>query len=95
MDDYDIVGYIGTFFISTNLIPQIIHINKIKNTDSISIVSTTIGILSAVFMGTYGFLINKIPIIISNVVIGTFFCIIIILKFVYTKPVAEPDIESK
>jgi hypothetical protein len=35
-------------------------------------------------MGTYGFLINKIPIIISNIIIGTFFCTIFIMKYIYT-----------
>jgi len=84
MDDYDIIGYTGTFFISTNLIPQILHIYNIKNADSISTISIILGVLSAVFMGTYGFLINKIPIIISNIIIGTFFCTIFIMKYIYT-----------
>jgi uncharacterized protein with PQ loop repeat len=79
----DIVGYTGTFFISTNLIPQIFHIYKIKNTDSISTIAIILGILSAGFMGTYGFLIKKLPIIISNVMIGVFYSIIMIMKITY------------
>lgn len=93
----DIVGYIGTFFISTNLIPQIIHIHKIKNADSISTVSITLGILSAVFMGTYGLLIEKIPIIISNLLFGTFYCIIGGMKYIYKSHLPLPivDLETK
>ena len=89
MEDNDIIGYIGTFFISTNLIPQIFHIYKIKNTDSISTMAILLGILSAGFMGTYGFLIEKLPIIISNLMIGSFYCIIMIMKITYQNGIKD------
>jgi uncharacterized protein with PQ loop repeat len=80
----DIVGYIGVFFISTNLLPQIYHIYTIKNADSISTVSITLGFISGCIMGTYGYLIDKIPIIISNFFITSFYIIILGMKYYYS-----------
>jgi MtN3 and saliva related transmembrane protein len=79
----DIIGYIGTFLISVNLIPQIYHIIKIKNTDSISLSSIILGVLSGIFMGSYGILINKFPVIISNTAVTVFYIIIFLLKLQY------------
>ena len=62
---YEYIGYVGAFFISINLIPQIVHIYIIKNADSISVTSIILGIISSVLMLTYGLFIYKIPIIIS------------------------------
>lgn len=80
----DIVGYIGVFFISTNLMPQIYHIYTIKNADSISSVAITLGFISGCIMGTYGYLIDKIPIIISNFFISSFYIVILGLKYYYS-----------
>jgi uncharacterized protein with PQ loop repeat len=74
--DNDYVGYLGSFFISINLIPQIYHIYKIKNVKSISIISYFLNIFSAILMIAYGILINKFPIIISNSMILIFSVII-------------------
>ena len=51
---YEYIGYAGAFFISINLIPQIVHIYKNKNADSISTTSIILGIISSVLMLTYG-----------------------------------------
>lgn len=93
----DVVGYIGTFFISVNLAPQIYHIIQIKNAESISTVSVILGILSGVFMGTYGYLIDKTPIIISNIIVSSFYIVILALKTTYEKVVltdVENDVEN-
>jgi uncharacterized protein with PQ loop repeat len=82
--NYEYIGYAGAFFISINLIPQIIHIYNIKNADSISITSIILGIISSVFMFIYGFFINKIPILISNSIIFIFYCIILFFKYLYS-----------
>ena len=63
---YEYIGYVGAFFISINLIPQIVHIYKIKNADSISVTSIILGIISSVLMLTYGLFIYKIPILLYN-----------------------------
>jgi uncharacterized protein with PQ loop repeat len=81
---HDIIGYIGVFFISINLIPQIYHIYKIKNSEAISCIFIFIGLLSSFFMGLYGILENKNPIIISNSIMFCFYCILLVTKFYYT-----------
>ena len=81
--NYDYVGYFGSFFISINLIPQIYHIYKIKNVKSISIISYVLNAISSVLMLTYGLLINKIPIIISNTMVFIFSIVMLFLKYLY------------
>ena len=80
---YDIIGYIGVFFISTNLLPQIYHVYTIQNADSISNLSIVLGILSGMVMSTYGFLIEKTPIIISNLCILVFYTVLFSMKQYY------------
>jgi MtN3 and saliva related transmembrane protein len=82
--NYEYIGYAGAFFISVNLIPQIFHIYKNKNADSISVTSIILGIISSILMLIYGFFIFKIPIIISNGAIILFYCIILFLKYLYS-----------
>jgi uncharacterized protein with PQ loop repeat len=82
-NEYEYIGYIGAFFISINLIPQIFHIYKNKNAESISVISIALGLISSIIMFTYGVLINKIPIIISNGMIFLFYFIILFLKYLY------------
>jgi len=69
LNDYEYIGYAGAFFISISLIPQIIHIYKNKNAESISGLSIILGIISSILMFSYGVFILKIPIIISNGVV--------------------------
>jgi len=83
-NEYEYIGYAGAFFISINLVPQIFHIYKNKNADSISVTSIILGIISSILMLTYGFFIFKIPIIISNGAIFLFYCIILFLKYLYS-----------
>ena len=59
-NEYEYIGYAGAFFISINLIPQILHIYKNKNADSISVTSIVLGIISSILMLTYGFFIFKL-----------------------------------
>ena len=83
MVNYDIVGYIGVFLVSTNLLPQIYYIYKLKNAETISTVSIILGFLSGCVMGTYGYLIHKIPVIITNFFVSCFYSIILLLKYYY------------
>jgi MtN3 and saliva related transmembrane protein len=84
INDYEYIGYAGAFFISINLIPQIIHIYKNKNADSISVTSIVLGIISSIIMFSYGILINKIPIIISNGMVFLFYLIILFFKRLFS-----------
>ena len=83
MENNDIVGYVGVFLISTNLLPQIYYIYTLKEANSISTVSIIQGFVSGCIMGTYGYLINKIPVIISNCCVSCFYFIILLLKYYY------------
>ena len=80
----DIIGYIGSFLISIIFIPQIIHIYKTSEVNAISYSTQMISILSAIFMLIYGYLINSIPIIICNIVVGLTSFIICCMKYYYT-----------
>ena len=82
--NYEYIGYVGAFFISINLIPQIVHIYKIKNADSISYISIILGIIASIIMAIYGICILKIPIIISNSIIFLFYSVILIIKYLYS-----------
>lgn len=82
--NYEYIGYAGACIISINLIPQIIHIYKIKDADSISYTSIILGIISSIIMAVYGVCIYKIPIIISNSMIFLFYSIILIIKYLYS-----------
>ena len=82
--NYEYIGYVGAFFISINLIPQIVHIYKIKNADSISYTSIILGIIASIIMSIYGICILKIPIIISNSIIFLFYSVILIIKYLYS-----------
>ena len=82
-NEYEYIGYIGAFFISINLIPQILHIYKNKDAESISITFIALGLISSTIMFVYGILINKFPILISNGMIFLFYFIILFLKYLY------------
>jgi hypothetical protein len=83
-NEYEYIGYTGAFFISINLIPQILHIYKNKDAESISVTSVALGIISSIIMSTYAILINKIPIIISNSMVFLFYLIILFFKYLYS-----------
>lgn len=84
--NYEYIGYTGSMLISINLIPQIIHIYKIKNADSLSNLSIFLNILASLVMITYGVFIIKIPIIISNSMIMLFYGFIGYFKYIYQIP---------
>jgi len=65
----NIIGYIGSFFISLNLIPQIFTIIKKRSGKNISYFSVGINIIASILMLTYSTHKKLYPIMISNVVI--------------------------
>jgi MtN3 and saliva related transmembrane protein len=79
--EYEIIGYIGAGLISVNLIPQVYHIYRLKNADSISTVTIGLNVLSAAVMLTYGVCINQYPVIISNGMIIVFYSVIGYFKY--------------
>ena len=95
INSYDIIGYVGVFFISINLIPQIYHTHKMKNSDAISFVFILFGLLSSFFMGLYGVLVEKNPIIISNSIMFCFYCIMLITKLYYNTNYSKISIPTQ
>lgn len=91
MSNYDYIGYAGSFFVSINLIPQIYHIYIIKDSSSISIISYLLNISASTLLLTYGSLINKTPVIISNGMVFIFSIIMLILKYVYTNNIYKKE----
>lgn len=79
----NIIGYMGSFFISLNLIPQILTIIKKKSGKNISYFSLTINIIASILMLIYGIYKKLYPIIISNVVIFISCFLILFLKKYY------------
>ncbi len=79
----NIIGYIGSFFISLNLIPQILTIIKKKSGKNISYFSLTINIIASILMLIYSIDKKLYPIIISNVVIFISSFFILFLKKYY------------
>ena len=80
----DIIGYIGSFLISIVFIPQIIHIYSSKEVKAISYSTQVISVLSAIFMIIYGYLINSLPIILCNIIVGLTSFIVCFMKYFYT-----------
>jgi uncharacterized protein with PQ loop repeat len=95
MENYDYIGYAGSFFVSINLIPQIYHIYIIKDASSISIVSYVLNIIASILLVAYGYLINKIPVIISNGMVFLFSIIMLLLKYIYKNNDITYKIEYK
>jgi uncharacterized protein with PQ loop repeat len=94
-NNYEYIGYAGSFFISINLIPQIYHIQKIKSAEQISNLSIILGIIACVFMIAYGIFIQKIPIIISNSMILLFYSVIIYFKILFNKINEQKEIKEQ
>jgi uncharacterized protein with PQ loop repeat len=85
MENYDYIGYVGSFFVSINLIPQIYHIYIIKDATSISIISYILNINASILLVIYGYLIKKNPVMISNGMVLIFSIIMLVLKYIYKK----------
>jgi uncharacterized protein with PQ loop repeat len=79
----NIFGYIGSFLISINLIPQIIRTIQKKTSKNMSYITLGINLLACFFMITYGYKKNLNPIIISNIVICICSITLICLKKYY------------
>ena len=79
----DILGYVGGFFLTINMIPQIYKNFKDKKVDDISCLFLILNFIGLLFNMIYSF-INKIYAIAIPISLSLFFtCIMIILKIKY------------
>lgn len=60
------IGYIGCFFLSIFLIPQVLKTYNTKKTEGLSPLFICISMTANIFMLSYGILIEAYPVVISN-----------------------------
>ena len=85
MDDTekDIFGWIGAVLIVSINIPQLIKLYRTKSGGDLSMITLILNITGSIFFLTYGILIDRSPIIMSNILIILITIMIIILKLTY------------
>ena len=81
----EVIGWIGGIIIIFINIPQLYKLYITKSGKDLSYYTIILDILGSTFLGTYGILINKFPIIISNVVIIILALMILVLKIKYSR----------
>jgi MtN3 and saliva related transmembrane protein len=64
----EIIGYVAGFFIMVSFIPQLIKSHRTKSVEDISISMIIATIIGTLFWIIYGFMINKMPIIVVNII---------------------------
>lgn len=79
----NIIGYIGSFFVGINLIPQIMKILKKQSGKNISYFTIIINIIASILMLIYGSCKKLYPIMISNSLIFISSIIIFCMKKYY------------
>ena len=82
-DKYDPVGYVAAVSLCMILIPQLIHILKVKKMDQISWYFILLNLLTSILFLIYGILIEALPMIIANVILCFQNCMLIFLKIKY------------
>lgn len=63
------IGYIGAFFLTITLIPQILHTIKTKKVNDISFLFIGFQITTCLLFLIYGIMIQENPLIVSNGVV--------------------------
>ena len=83
MSYIDTLGYIGTVFLVSSLLPQIYKTYKTKKHDDISFLYLIFQIFTCIILMTYTILIDSMPLIISNACILVEIFALIYFKFKY------------
>lgn len=79
----DILGYVGGFFITITLIPQLMRTYKTKRTKDISPIFVVLALLTTLIYLSYGILINETPIIVANAVLLFQNFLLLYFKYAY------------
>ena len=83
--EIEIFGYIGTFFVISINIPLCIKVYRSKSTNDLSMTTFILTLLAGIFYLIYGIFINKIPLILCNVVICIITSFLVYFKIIYDK----------
>lgn len=79
----DIFGFLGAFFLTVTLLPQLYHSYKEKKMDDISKGFLGIQVLTCVCFLSYGILLNEIPLILANIIVLGQTLILILFKLTF------------
>lgn len=79
----DILGYVGGFFITITLIPQLMRTYKTKRAKDISPIFVVLALLTTLIYLSYGILINETPIIVANAVLLFQNFLLLYFKYAY------------
>ena len=64
--DADIIGFIGTAILAVTLLPQVYKSFKNNQVGDLSIVSIILQISANILFAVYGYMINSLPVMVSN-----------------------------
>lgn len=79
----DLIGYIAVIIGTSMFAPQAIKIWKTKETKGISLLSFSLLALVSLLWAIYGFLLNAMPVILVNVIVGILSLFIVLMKLKY------------
>ena len=80
MESTDILGYIGTVFLSLLYMPQVYQVYKLRQCKEISVFFLILQNIVAFIWISYGILINSYPIIVANVIVEICTILLVIAK---------------
>ncbi|MFA0087219.1 SemiSWEET transporter [Vibrio sp. E150_011] len=66
MIDITLLGYLAAICTTCSFVPQVLHILKTRNTDSISLMMYSIFVSGVALWLIYGLLIDDLPIVVAN-----------------------------
>lgn len=89
----DIFGYVGAFFLTITLLPQIHKTYRQKKMDDFSYGFFSIQVLTCICFLIYGILLEAVPLIIANSIVlsQTFVLINFKVRYSYLKPILETE----
>jgi MtN3 and saliva related transmembrane protein len=85
MKQLEWLGFMAGFFSMIAFIPQVYKTYKTKATKGVSIQTFIICAISAIIWITYGFLLSKPAVYITNIVVLIIFSIQIVMKILYDR----------
>ena len=80
----EIFGYLGAFFLTVTLLPQLYLTCKTKKIDDISYGFILLQIITCIFFLIYGLLLNAVPLMVANSAVLTQLLILGFLKLKYS-----------
>jgi len=83
IDSYEIIGLIAAVLTTSAFVPQVIKAWRTKSTKSLSLPMYLIFFVGIMLWLIYGFHLNSLAMILSNIITGILALILIILKLKY------------